>query len=164
MSRAVLITGGDLGDARANCLLAAQMVEQRIGHIVDRSSIVESEAWGFESQHRFANQVLVVECELSPMELLAATQQIEREFGRTKGAEPEVDAEGHRVYRSRMMDVDILFYDNMTFNAERLTIPHPMLHQRAFVLDPLCEVMPEFVHPVLGLTVRQLREQLKTKE
>lgn len=155
MARAVLITGGNDGDVRANLAAAAEMIAARVGEIVLRSSVRESEPWG-EMEHgtrAFLNQVLVVETALGPFELLDAVQGIETELGRQR-------VKGTHRYASRTMDIDILFYDDRVIECERLTIPHPLIAVREFVLAPLCEVLPEIVHPVSGKTAMEMLAEL----
>lgn len=135
MSQATLITGGNIGDSRAALALARELVEVGIGRIVAQSSVHSSRAWGFDGDD-FVNQVLVVETLLTPMELLEATQAIERQMGRTKKS-----VEG--CYESRIIDIDILYYDDVVVDNERLKIPHPRIAEREFVLAPLREVRKE---------------------
>lgn len=161
MSRVVLITGGNLGDVAANIAEAARLVGERVGRIELRSSIVQSAPWGDvagtdgDVAPDFSNQVLVVATELSPIEVLNAVQAIENELGRVRAA-GSAEAKRERRYGSRTMDIDILFYDSEVIETDRLIVPHPMLAQREFVLRPLNEVLPDFVHPVLGKTVGEL--------
>lgn len=164
MNIAVLITGGNLGDVKMNCLKVAEIIGDRVGRITKCSSMFESCAWGFESEDMFVNQVLEVETDLLPEQLLEATQQIERELGRDKPAEVVIDDNGARVYASRTMDIDILFYNDTCIESEQLTIPHPMLHLRDFVLEPLSEIEADYVHPKLLKSVEELKQELKTKE
>ena len=150
----MLITGGDIGDVAAHVAAAREMIGERIGKIVAASGVRESGAWGFEAEGRFLNQVLVVETGLSPEGVLAECGRIEDELGRTR---PEKGVgDGRRVYASRTMDIDILFYGDRVIGTAMLTVPHPLIAQRRFVLEPLAEVMPDFVHPVLGKSVARL--------
>lgn len=135
MSQATLITGGNIGDARAALATAQELIGQVVGKIVAASSVHSSRAWGFEGDD-FVNQVLVVETPLTPMQLLEATQAIERQMGRTKKS-----VEG--CYESRIIDIDILYYDDVVVDNERLKIPHPRIAEREFVLAPLREVRKE---------------------
>lgn len=149
-AQVVLLTGGNLGDVAGNLRAARERIGARVGAVVAASSVRESGAWGFEAPERFFNQVLVVQTALAPEEVLDVCQEIECELGRRRGS-----ATG---YASRTMDIDILFYDDLCIDTPRLTIPHPLIAMRPFVLEPLAEVLPEFRHPVLGRTVRELKE------
>ncbi len=168
MERAVILTGGNLGDVARTLERARRMVAEQVGEVVGFSSVMESEAWGFEAREKFLNQVLVCETELEPEALLDALQDIETRLGRRRGGGAETDAEmggdtkagtsggveaGERVYRSRPIDMDILFYGGRVVDTPRLTIPHPLIGQREFVLRPLCAVVPDLVHPVSGDSV-----------
>ena len=157
MADAVVITGGNLGDVAGNLAAAREMIAAEAGKIVAESSVRDSAPWGFEAPERFLNQVLVIKTSLKPEELLARMQAIEKRLGRER---PEVAAgadETKRAYLSRTMDIDLLFYGNRVIGTPTLTIPHPRIAERAFVLDLLCEVMPEFRHPVLGKTMKELK-------
>lgn len=162
MARVVVLTGGNLGDVRLRLEECNSLIGSRVGHIVESSSVQKTKAWGFESEDDFLNQALSIDTELEPEQVMEVTQQIERELGRKgKGESSEQSEVGKtRVYTSREIDIDILFYDDKIINLPRLKIPHALMHQRDFVLKPLCEFMPEFVHPVLGKSVRQLRDEL----
>jgi 2-amino-4-hydroxy-6-hydroxymethyldihydropteridine diphosphokinase len=135
-----LSLGGNLGVKKEIFTTTIQMVDNRIGHPIKISSIYESPSWGFRSQHYFWNQVLEVETGLSPEEVLVEIRTIEKFFGRKRRS-------GH--YLSRKMDIDILFYDDIILDNDELTLPHPMIAFRRFVLEPLSEVAPDFLHPVL---------------
>lgn len=152
MAKAILITGGNLGSVAENLAAAREAVARNVGAIESSSSVRETEAWGFEASERFLNQVLVVSTSLSPEQVLEACQQIERQMGRVRKPESR--------YCSRTMDIDLLFYDDRIIDSERLTIPHPRIAERDFVLAPLEEVLPDFVHPVSGKTIRRLRREL----
>ena len=103
--------------------------------------------WGFVSENRFWNQVLVVETSLNPMEVLQKIREIEKHFGRERKA---------GTYLSRKMDIDILFYDDEVIQTEQLTIPHPLMAKRRFVLAPLRDILPELVHPVNGKLMSEM--------
>ena len=152
MSKAVLITGGNLGSVAENLGAAREAISREVGVVERCSSVLESEAWGFEAEERFLNQVLVVATALPPEQLLERCLQIERQLGRVRRPGPR--------YGSRTMDIDLLFYDNRVVDSDRLTIPHPRIAERDFVLAPLEEVLPDYVHPVLKKTIRQLRREL----
>lgn len=125
--------GSNLGDGPRNLDAAVEMLQAEVGEVLYTSGYVESEPWGFNSEHQFTNAVTVVRSELSPMELLDATQLIERKMGRTHK---------HRQgesYRDRIIDLDLLLYDNLVMQTERLVLPHPLIQERDFVRLPLAE-------------------------
>lgn len=153
--KAVLLLGSNLGDRQALMLAAAHSVEKSIGSIIVRSKIYESPAWGFECGDDFLNQVLVVETALRPLQLLDAVHCIESEMGRQR-SESNLCGSSSKIYSSRTMDIDILFYDDLIYSDNRLTIPHPLIAQREFVLKPLREIIPDFVHPVTGKKIKDL--------
>lgn len=124
MSKAVLITGGNLGSVAENLEAAREAISREVGVVERCSSVLESEAWGFEAEERFLNQVLVVATALPPEQLLERCLQIERQLGRVRRPGPR--------YGSRTMDIDLLFYDNRVVDSDRLTIPHPADRRKGF--------------------------------
>ncbi|MGN0233747.1 MAG: 2-amino-4-hydroxy-6-hydroxymethyldihydropteridine diphosphokinase [Bacteroidaceae bacterium] len=130
-----LALGTNLGDRRANLLRALDMIGQRIGQVCRRSSFLQTEPWGFSSPNIFLNAACMVHTTLGPMQCLECTQQIEREMGRTRKS-----AEG--VYADRVIDIDLLVYDDLHIVTPQLTLPHPLMMEREFVLRPLSEIMP----------------------
>ena len=124
------------------------LLQSRVGEIVRKSSYYQSDAWGFESEHIFINIALCLQTELSPFELLKETQSIEKELGRTEKT--------NNHYQDRTMDIDIIFYAQEIIKTPDLEIPHPKMHLRDFVLNPLNEIAADFMHPVLGKKVREL--------
>ena len=162
----VLLTGGNLGPVAQNLARAREALIEQIGPEKTCSGVWESEPWGFEAPQRFLNQVLVLQTSLEPLAVLDTIQAIERQLGRVREAAP-TDPAHHptsgtapRQYHSRPIDIDILFYDDRIIDLPRLQVPHPLIAQRAFVLHPLNEVLPEYRHPVTGLTAREMLEQL----
>lgn len=147
LNRVVLCIGGNLGDRMANLGETADFVLFNIGDIVQSSGIYESPGWGMENVPDFLNQVLVVETELDPAGLLAEIAELEEFYGRQR-------IKGK--YASREMDVDILFFNDEIIHEENIDIPHPRMHERMFVLKPLSEILPEYIHPELKKTVEQL--------
>lgn len=119
-----------------------------MGNLVNLSSLYETEPWGFSSPNKFLNAAICIETEHSPEKCLAMAKAIEREMGRMKH-------EG-AGYEDRPIDIDILFYDDLVMNSETLTIPHPLIQNRDFVLRPLAEIAPDLTHPVFGKSIEEL--------
>lgn len=145
-----LLLGADIGDKRTAFAKAKQLIGERVGRVVRESSLYESEAWGFESTTTFLNQVLEVATPLLPLDLLTELQQIEVALGRTRSG---------NGYESRLIDIDILFYDRLVIDIPELSIPHPHLHKRMFTLEPLNELIPDFIHPSLHKAVADLKAE-----
>lgn len=140
-----LALGTNLGDRLANLSAVLEVMPPSI-KVLARSPIYETPPWGVLDQPAFLNQVIEVETDLSPNELMKTIKQLERELGRTPGIR----------YGPRLIDLDILFYDHLVMESDSLVIPHPRLAERAFVLVPLADLAPGFVHPVLGQMVEEL--------
>ena len=136
--------GSNLGDGEANIRRAYRQIEKLIGTIVGQSAFFVSEPWGYESSHRFVNSVVRVATRLSPRDVLCATQQIEHRMGRTQKSEhATVDGRWTLVKtHDRIIDIDILLYDDIHIDEPDLKIPHPLMQQRPFVMIPLAEVLP----------------------
>jgi 2-amino-4-hydroxy-6-hydroxymethyldihydropteridine diphosphokinase len=111
-----------------------------VGEVIRQSSFIETEPWGFESEHRFVNAVVLCETTKTPREVLLLTQQIERDMGRRKVNGAGLMVNGQRIYTDRIVDIDILLYDDLTIDEPDLKIPHPLMHQRDFVMIPLKEI------------------------
>lgn len=137
MKRVVLSLGSNLSERRVFIAKAASAVAEKVGRVLRSSSVRESESWGFASSP-FLNQVLEVETTLSPEQVLCATQQIERDLGRTEKSGR--DAAGQPVYHDRTIDIDILWFEGETRNNAQLTLPHPHIAQREFILVLLIEL------------------------
>jgi len=147
MSIAYLLIGGNLNDRKAMLAKSVLMIEQQIGKLINVSSIYETEPWGFETGNSFLNQVLKVETGLSPQQLLNEIFIIEKSLGRVRKS---------LHFESRVIDIDILFYDDEIIYEENLEIPHPLLHRRRFTLEPLAEIAGDMMHPVLLKTIDTL--------
>ena len=132
--------GSNLGDCRKNLERAIRLIADRVGAVTRQSSFIETEPWGFESENRFLNAVILCETTQTPREVLRLTQQIERDMGRRKVVGGGLTVDGQRIYSDRIVDIDILLYDDLTVDEPDLKIPHPLMHQRDFVMIPLEEV------------------------
>lgn len=132
--------GSNLGDCRRNLERAIRLIGNRVGQVTRRSSFIETEPWGFESENRFLNAVILCETTQTPREVLRLTQQIERDMGRRKVVGGGLTVDGQRIYSDRIVDIDILLYDDLTVDEPDLKIPHPLMHQRGFVMIPLNEI------------------------
>ena len=132
--------GSNLGDCRKNLERAIRLIDDRVGEVIRQSLFIETEPWGFESEHRFVNAVVLCETTKTPREVLLLTQQIERDMGRRKVNGAGLMVNGQRIYTDRIVDIDILLYDDLTIDEPDLKIPHPLMHQRDFVMIPLKEI------------------------
>ena len=140
MHQVYLGLGTNLGDKEANLKAAIEEIRKRVGEIASLSAFYASEPWGFESENSFLNAVCCVISDFSPVEILSITQDIERELGRkTKSV--------GGIYSDRMIDIDILLYDELQIQTPELTIPHPLMWERDFVMIPLREIAPHITPP-----------------
>ncbi len=146
MNNVFLLTGGNMGNRRQNLLQAAKIIDQKVGNILATSAIYETEAWGKIDQPSFYNQVLQVQTDYSPNELLLEILAIELNMGRERIVK----------YGPRLIDIDILFYNHEVIETPELIVPHPQIQHRRFVLAPLAELVPEYVHPFLQKTIIEL--------
>ena len=136
--------GSNIGDCRKNLIRAIRLIGERVGTIVCQSSFIETEPWGFQSENKFLNAVILCETERTPREVLLLTQQIECDMGRRKKVNGQgLTVNGQRVYADRIVDIDILLYDDLTVDEPDLKIPHPLMHERDFVMIPLEEIRGE---------------------
>lgn len=133
---AYLSLGTNLGDKRKNIAEAIKNIGELVGDVVRQSALYETEPWGFRSDNRFVNATVCVDTQLSPRRLLEVTQRIEREMGRT------LKSDGGE-YHDRIIDIDILLYGDLHIDDPDLKIPHPLMHERDFVMTPLNEIMEE---------------------
>lgn len=160
MHRALLLTGSNLGDRAEALTFARSRVAETAGRVVQASREYETAPWGSFAdggeRHPFLNQAIAVETLLTPEALLDAIQRIEHESGRPLHEAEFAPATGTRLYRSRTLDIDILFYDSAVIDTPRLTVPHPRLAERRFAAEPAAEIWPDYVHPVLKITLKEL--------
>ena len=145
----ILSIGTNIGNRKQNIKNAIKALDE-IGRVTTISPIYSSEPWGFESENGFYNIALILETSLSPLELLKETQRIEKELGRTNKTTT--------AYTDRIIDIDIIDYDNQIIDTDTLTLPHKLMHKRNFVLYPLTDIAPEWQHPTLKLTALELKK------
>ena len=134
-----LLLGSNIGDRKSSLINAVDAIRKQIGPIIQASSIHVSSAWGLEDQPDFLNQVVRVHTNIDPFQLLKTIQKIEIELGRVR----------YEKWGPRIIDIDILYYNDQIIQSAELTVPHPAIPARRFTLEPLVELAPEFVHPVL---------------
>ena len=138
MHQVYLGLGSNIGDRRQCIADAIRLISERVGTVLRQSSLIETEPWGFNSENRFLNGVILCETSLTPRQVLKATQKIERALGRRQksiGADTDVP-----VYHDRPIDIDILLYDDLSVDEPDLKIPHPLMYERDFVMIPLNEI------------------------
>ncbi len=150
MSQVYLLLGSNLGNRKIILGKAIELINSQIGSVIEVSSIYESEPWGFISNKRFLNQVIIVETTYQPLETLNKLQQIEKGLGRKLNSP---------AYQNRFIDIDILFFDDIQMESKELTIPHPRLHLRDFTMVPLIEIAADYIHPVFALSLNMLSLQ-----
>lgn len=146
MVKLVLILGGNLGDRLSLINKAKKMLEEVFGPSLAASSVYQTEAWGGKSSGDYLNVVLVFNCSIEPNKVLEIIQSIENGLERKREIK----------WGDRTMDIDLLFYGNLCLETESLIIPHPFIIQRRFVLEPLNELMPDFIHPKEKMAIREL--------
>ena len=147
----VLGFGSNLGDRKNIILQAYELLEEKLGTKLQESSFIETEAWGFESENKFLNSVAIFETKKTPRESLVICNEIEALLGRKRNPNAI-------TYEHRPIDIDILFYENEIIDEPDLKIPHPLIEKRDFVLIPLEELMPDYIHPVLNKKINDFRK------
>ena len=161
--RVTLLTGSNAPDREAILHRTATLLAECVGPIVSRSRIYTSAAWGFSSEEPFANQALRLETSLTPIEVLDAALGVEQPVGRDRAQEARENELSGERYASRVVDVDVMFCDDEIISEPRLQVPHPLLHERGFALEPLCEIMADYRHPQLGRSLKDIYFELKEK-
>ena len=148
---AYLGIGSNLGNRLQQLNVAITRLAEIAGNILAISDFHETTSWGYESPNQFLNAAIQIETSLSPHELLSTIQQIEHEMGRMSKSQD-------LQYTDRPIDIDILMYDNLILQTPDLVLPHPLMHERLFVLQPLSEIAPNLIHPVLKKMIEELRK------
>lgn len=153
INKVYLSLGSNLGDKEQNLKNAIGLLSTKAGEVLAVSSFYKTEPDGFVSENSFVNLALYLDTTLDAFELLEVCEEIERELGRKQKS---VD----QNYSDRVIDIDILYFNNMQLATERLTLPHPRMHKRTFVLEPLAEIAPKLRHPITGMTTKKMLEQI----
>lgn len=143
--------GSNLGQREDQLSEARVRIEEAIGPVLRQSTVIETEPWGVSDQPSYLNQVIEVNTKLAPTEVMKSLLNIEAEMGRVRT----------RQWEPRMIDLDLLLFEDRIINEETLQVPHPRMHERLFVLEPLVELNEELIHPVLNLRIRMILEQLQ---
>jgi 2-amino-4-hydroxy-6-hydroxymethyldihydropteridine diphosphokinase len=146
MNKTYLLLGSNMGNSKASLSRAVVQIEKQIGSVVRQSSLYSTAAWGKIKQPDFLNQVIIVETELTALQTMQTILAIEKRMGRVRTVKNA----------PRIIDIDILFFNKEITDENKLTIPHPQLQNRRFVLVPLNQLSPNLKHPLLKKTVRQL--------
>jgi len=149
LHRVFLLLGSNLGDRALHIQHAMDAIQPRIGKTEKISSLYETEPWGVSDQPNYLNAAMIIHTSYSPQELLTLIKQIELEEGRTD----------QKKYASRILDIDILFYNDLVLNSKDLIIPHPRLQDRRFALIPLNEIDSDFIHPVFKKSIAELLKE-----
>lgn len=151
LKKAYLLLGSNLGNREQYLSNAIDAINKNVGSIYLKSSIYETEAWGKTDQPGFLNLAIAIETRLTPIQLLESVLSIEAELGRVR----------HEKWGARMIDIDIIFYEDQIVNDENiLIIPHPEMQNRKFVLEPLAEIAPNFIHPIFKRSILQMLKTL----
>lgn len=153
-SELFLSIGTNLGNRQLNIDTALNLISQRIGIVLMKSSIFESEPWEFSSDNMFYNIAVKIKTELQASQILSETKLIEKEMGRKSKSVCE-------HYCDRIIDLDLIFFDNLVIDTQDLCLPHPKMTERLFVLQPMAEIAPDMTHPVLHKTIKQLLIELQ---
>ena len=151
MNVSYLCLGGNIGDREKSLEQALTLINTKAGRVTARSALYETEAWGVTDQQAYLNICVSISTTLQAQELLESLLSIEKELGRQRGSSTG--------YEPRTIDIDILFFNDSVIAREQLIVPHPRLHLRKFVLVPLADIAPNYLHPVLNKTIFSLLNQ-----
>ena len=143
-----LLFGGNIGESLVVFEKASKLIQQKIGQISACSAVYKSKAWGYESENDYLNQLYLFKTQLEASEILKVCLETEQLLGRERNLKAG--------YADRLIDIDILYLDNLIIDTEKLTLPHPRLHKRLFALVPLNEVIPDFIHPIFKKSHKSL--------
>lgn len=154
MPKVYIGIGSNIGNREENCQKALELIIKSGIKVKKCSSMIETEPWGVKEQPRFINMAIEIETELNPEELLGLLKKIEGTLGRRQTTR----------WGPREIDLDILLYDDMILKTPELEIPHPLLHKREFVLQPLAEIAPDKIHPVFKKSVKELLLNLQSRQ
>jgi len=147
----VLLLGSNMGDRLLHLTQSRVLLEQHFGEATKASRVYHTEPWGKTDQESFFNQALIFEVSLRPMMVLDTVLDIEKEIGRVR----------QEKWGPRIIDIDVIFFGDLVFAGDELRIPHPHMQERGFVLQPLCEIIPEFEHPLLNKRLKVLLQELE---
>jgi len=148
MSKVFIGLGGNIGNVQETFVKVIAIVEEKIGSVINQSSLYKTAPWGFKDQNDFLNKVICVNTNLSPADVLKNLLTIELMMGRNRNA--------NNKNAPRTIDLDILFYDDKIIADDNLVVPHPRLHLRNFVLGPLAEIAPNYIHPVILKKIKEI--------
>lgn len=157
MANVYLGLGTNLGNKTENLRTAVDKINEKIGEVTSLSSFFETAPWGFQSDNSFLNAALCVRTSLSPLEVLSLTQDIERSLGR-------LHKSVNGVYSDRIIDIDLLLYDDLVLSDDKLVLPHPLMTERSFVLLPLAEIAANVMHPAIHRTIGELASDIQAKK
>ncbi len=144
--RAYFLLGSNLGDRKLNLAIAVTKLTEQIGEVIVKSSIYETAPWGKTDQPGFLNQAIVIKSKISAVQLLSKILAIEQQMGRVR----------LEKWGQRLIDIDLIFNENEVLNTDNLQLPHPEMHKRKFVLVPLVEIAPDFIHPILNQKISEI--------
>lgn len=154
MNNVFIGLGTNLGNRAANLNRAYALIEKRVGHINRKSHFYQTPPWGFDSTEDFMNSVILVQTKLSIRALFNELKKMEKEMGR----QAKIAGQG---YQDRVIDLDILDFNNTVYQSVDLSVPHQKMHLRAFVLYPLAEIAPTWLHPILKVSSNALLDRLE---
>ena len=154
MNTVYIQLGSNIGERESFIAKSMEQIEENIGEIITESSIFETIPWGYENQDNFLNSVIKIKTTFDAFKVLKKSQEIENTLGRKRISK----------WRKRTIDIDILFYNNEIINTTKLNIPHPLIQQRKFVLIPLSEIAPNYIHPTLKKNISTLLSECKDNQ